>query len=64
MATKNLKHDNIISDKIEFKAKTKESIKRKTEGIFYILKRCNYLGNYKMNPNVTNKLCYIKQELV
>lgn len=38
-------------------SKQKEKgIKRNKEDIFQSLKRCNYPGNYNMNPNVTSKL--------
>lgn len=47
--------DNIIADKIEFKAKKKRS-KETKRIIFHILKRCNYPGNYNINPNGVKKL--------
>ena len=52
MKKKNLKQDNIILDKIEFKAKKGH---QKKEGVFTILKRYNYSEIYNINPNVTNQ---------
>lgn len=40
----------IISNKIELK--TKKAVKG-TKKMYFIVKRCNYLGSYNVSPNVT-----------